>query len=189
MWFRRAALTATLALLASGGSARAAGPRLQIDRVAAEPSPFAGLARLRLHVTAVQLEGALIELHGAELSLLLSGARRREPHLTGRYAASGGATAVILVIETGWELREDVDPIQEAMAQLVGKLPPGSQVAVVTYGENVEGGHRLLPSAKVDELEPDMAPADPQLLAAVDRAITTLARAKPPEGAAVPLRR
>ena len=190
MWFRRAALTATLALLASGGSARAAGPRLQIDRVEAEPSPFAGLARLRLHVTAVQLEGALIELHAAELNLLLSGARRREPHLTGRYAASGGATAVILVIETGWELREDVDPIQEAMAQLVGKLPPGSQVAVVTYGENVEGGHRLSPSAKVDELEPDMAPADPQLLAAVDRAITTLARAKPPEGAAaVPLRR
>ena len=189
---RALALAASLAALPGvARDARAAGPRLQVDRAEAEPSPFSSLARLRLHVSAVQLEGALIELHGPELTLLLNGARRREPHLTGRYAASGGATAVILVIETGWELRDDVDPIHEAMAQLVGKLPPGSQLAVVTYGENVEGGHRLLPNAKVDELEPDMAPAEPQLLSAVDRAITTLARAKPPgdAAAAVPLRR
>jgi hypothetical protein len=188
MSVRVVALAASLALLAGGAPARAAGPRLLIDRAEAEPSPFSGLARLRLHVSAVQLEGSLIEAGGGELTLLLNGARRREPHLTGRYAASGGATAVILVIETGWELRDDVDPIQAAMAQLVAKLPPGSQVAVITYGENVEGGHRLLPSAKVDNLEPDMAPADPQLLTAVDRAITTLSRAKAPD-AAVPLRR
>ena len=189
MSLRVAALAAsTAAILAAGATARAAGPRLVIDRAEAEPSPFAGLARLRLHVTAVQLEGSLIELGGADLTLTLNGSRRREPHLTGRYAASGGATAVILVIETGWEMREDIDPIQEAMAQLVGKLPPGSQVAVVTYGENVKGGHRLVPNAKVDNLEPDMAPADPQLLSAVDRAITTLGRAKGPDPA-IPLRR
>jgi hypothetical protein len=188
MSVRVVALAASLAVLAGGAPARAAGPRLLIDRAEAEPSPFSGLARLRLHVSAVQLEGALIELGGGDLTLLVNGARRREPHLTGRYAASGGATAVILVIETGWELRDDVDPIQDAMAQLVAKLPPDSQVAVITYGENVEGGHRLLPSAKVDNLEPDMAPADPQLLTAVDRAITTLSRAKAPDPA-VPLRR
>lgn len=189
MSLRRAALAATaLALIAGGGPARAAGPRLLLDRAEAEPSPFAGLARLRLHVSAVQLEGSLIELGGADLALTINGARRREPHLTGRYAASGGATAVILVIETGWELRDDMDPIQEAMQQLVGKLPPGSQIAVITYGENVQGGHRLSPSAKVDDLEPDMAPGDPQLLAAIDRAVTTLARARAPaEG--IPLRR
>lgn len=182
------AVAAVAALLCVAGDARAAGPRLLIDRAEAEPSPFAGLARLRLHVSAVQLEGSLIELGGGDLTLLLNGGRRREPHLTGRYAAAGGATAVILVVETGWELREDIDPIQEAMRELAGKLPPGTQLAVITYGENVEGGHRLSPGAKVDELEPDMAPADPQLLAAVDRAITTLARARAPDPA-VPLRR
>lgn len=179
---------AALAVLLSSGPAHAAGPRLLVDRAEAEPSPFSGLVRLRLHVTAVQLEGSLIQLGGSDLVLTINGSRRREPHLTGRYAASGGATAVVLVIETGWEMREDVEPIQEAMRQLAGKLPPASQLAVITYGENVEGGHRLLPSGKVDELEPDMAPADPQLLAAVDRAITTLARAKGPDPA-VPLRR
>jgi len=189
MRYRALALAASLAATpAGGGAARAAGPRLLVDRAEAEPSPFGGLVRLRLHVTAVQLEGSLIELGGNDLALTLNGSRRREPHLTGRYAASGGATAVILVVETGWELRDDLDAIQDAMGQLVGKLPPGSQLAVITYGENVEGGHRLLPSAKVGNLEPDMAPADPQLLAAVDRAITTLARAKPTD-AAVPLRR
>jgi hypothetical protein len=188
MSLRVAALAASLAVLCGGRPARAAGPRLLVDRAEVEPSPFSGLVRLRLHVTAVQLEGSLIELGGPDLVLTINGARRREPHLTGRYAASGGATAVILIIETGWELRDDIDPIQEAMGQLVGKLPPDSQVAVMTYGENVEGGHRLLPSAKVDNLEPDMAPADPQLLAAIDRAITTLARAKAPDPA-VPLRR
>ena len=161
MSVRVVALAASLAVLSAGAPARAAGPRLLIDRAEAEPSPFSGLARLRLHVSAVQLEGSLIEVGGGELTLLLNGARRREPHLTGRYAASGGATAVILVIGTGWELRDDVDEIQEAMAQLVAKLPPDSQVAVITYGENVEGGHRLLPTAKVDKLEADMAAADP----------------------------
>lgn len=185
---RLCALALAASVLLGGSPARAAGPRLLVDRAEAEPSPFAGLVRLRLHVTAIQLEGSLIELGGNDLALTLNGSRRREPHLTGRYAASGGATAVILVIETGWEMAADIDAIQEAMGQLVGKLPPGSQLAVITYGENVEGGHRLLPNVKLDNLEPDMAPADPQLLAAVDRAITTLTRAKPPDPA-VPLRR
>ena len=189
MLFRAMAVAASLAAVMAGGEpARAAGPRLLVDRAEAEPSPFAGLVRLRLHVTAIQLEGALIELGGNDLVLTLNGSRRREPHLTGRYAASGGATAVILIVETGWEMRDDIDAIQDAMGQLVAKLPPGSQLAVITYGENVEGGHRLLANAKADNLEADMAPADPQLLTAVDRAITTLARAKAPD-AAVPLRR
>lgn len=185
---RLRALALAAWVLLGGSPARAAGPRLLIDRAEAEPSPFGGLVRLRLHVTAIQLEGSLIELGGNDLALTLNGSRRREPHLTGRYAASGGATAVILVIETGWELRDDIDAIQEAMGQLIGKLPPGSQLAVITYGENVEGGHRLLASAKLDNLEADMAPADPQLLAAVDRAITTLTRARAPDPA-IPLRR
>jgi hypothetical protein len=182
------ALALAAVALASETSARAAGPRLLVDRAEAEPSPFGDLVRLRLHVSAVQLEGALIELSGNDVVLTLNGSRRREPHLTGRYAASGGATAVILVIETGWEMRDDIEAIQEAMGQLVGKLPPGSQLAVITYGENVEGGHRLLTSAKIDNLEADMAPADPVLLTAVDRAVTTLTRAKAPDPA-VPLRR
>src|SRR6185503_4132507 len=156
MLFRAMAVAASLAAVMAGGEpARAAGPRLLVDRAEAEPSPFAGLVRLRLHVTAIQLEGALIELGGNDLVLTLNGSRRREPHLTGRYAASGGATAVILIVETGWEMRDDVDAIQDAMGQLVAKLPPDSQVAVISYGENVEGGHRLLAKGKADNLEAD----------------------------------
>jgi hypothetical protein len=188
MFGSRAAIVAA-AVAALSVPAEAAGPRLLLDRADLEPSPFGGLARLRLHVSAVQLEGSLIQVGGADpLILTINGARRREAHLTGRYAAADGATAVILVIETGWEMRDEVDAIGEAVKGLLSKLPPGSQVAIITYGENVEGGHRLAASAKLQDLEADGAPADPQLLAAVERAITTLARAKAPaEG--VPLRR
>jgi hypothetical protein len=175
------------------GRAHAAGPRLVLDRVDAEPSAFGSLARLRLHVTAVQLEGAVIDVpSGESIQLTINGSRRREPHLVGRYAQSGGSTAVLIVVETGWEMERDIEELTAAARQLVAGLPSGSTVGVVSYGEHVDGGHRLgtpaAAEAQLGRLDADPAPADPQLLAAIERSISTLsrARAEPPE---LPLRR
>ncbi|HLU67082.1 MAG TPA: vWA domain-containing protein, partial [Kofleriaceae bacterium] len=163
-------------------AAGAAGPRLLLDRVEVEPSPFGELARVRLHVTAVQLEGAVIEAGSEPFVLTINGSRRREPHLVGRYAGSGGATAVMVIVATGWEMEADLDALSDAARRVVAGLPPDSQVGVVSYGESVEGGHRLgTPSAaeaSLQRLSADPAPADPQLLAALERAITTLHRAE-----------
>jgi len=176
-------------------AARAAGPRLLLDRAELEPSWFPGLARLRLHVTAIQLEGALIPVSGADpFVLLIGGSRRREPYLVGRYAGSGGATAVVVVVHTGWEMRDDLDAMRDAVGGLLEGLPAGSQISVLSYGEAVEGGHRLgaaraAADRRVDTLESDPAPADPLLVSAVERAISTLVRARAPDGASHPLRR
>ena len=179
-----ALVAACLALAAGAGAARAAGPRLTLDRAEVEPSPFGALARVRLHVTAVQLEGALIEVSAADpFVLTVNGARRREAPLVGRYAGTGAPTAVVLIVATGWEMEADIDALVDAARRLVGGLPPGSTVAVSSYGENVEGGHRLAAPAAAEvqlgRLEADPAPADPVLLAAVERAIVTLDRVKP----------
>lgn len=174
-------------------AARAAGPRLLLDRAELEPSWFGGRARLRLHVTAIQLEGALIPIGGAEPFVLqLGGSRRREPYLVGRYGGSGGATAVVVVVQTGWEMRDDLDAMREAVTQLVDGLPADSQVALVSYGESVDGGNRLGAARagnRVDALQSDPAPADPLLVSAVERAVTTLTRARGGGGDGVPVRR
>jgi hypothetical protein len=183
------------AVTLAAAPARAAGPRVVLDRAELEPSLFPGLARLRLFVTAVQLEGALIPVGGADpFVLTLGGGRRREPYLLGRYAASGAATAVVIVVHTGWEMRDDLDVIREAVGHLIDGLPDDAQIAIMSYGESVDGGHRLAAARaaadrRVDRLEPDAAPADPQLLSAVERAAATLARARAAQGASVPLRR
>jgi hypothetical protein len=57
--------------------ARAAGPRVVLDRAELEPSWFPGLARLRLFVTAIQLEGALIPVGGDDPFVLTVGGSRR----------------------------------------------------------------------------------------------------------------
>ncbi|HKE13952.1 MAG TPA: FHA domain-containing protein [Kofleriaceae bacterium] len=181
--------------LAGAPAARAAGPRLLLDRAELEPSWFPGLARLRLHVTAIQLEGTLIPVGGDDpFVLMVSGSRRREPYLVGRYAGSGGATAVVVVVQTGWEMRDDLEAMREAVAQLWGGLPSDAQIALVTYGEGVDGGNRLgaahsAADRRVDAMEADAAPADQQLIGAVERAVTTLGRARAPGGEQVPLRR
>jgi hypothetical protein len=181
--------------LAGAPVARAAGPRLLLDHAELEPSWFPGLARLRLHVTAIQLEGALIPVSTADpFVLMVGGSHRREPYLVGRWAGSGGATAVVAVVQTGWEMRDDLEAMREAVGQLFDGLPSDAQVALVTYGEGVDGGNRLAGARsaadrRVDSLEADPAPADQQLLGAVERATTTLARARPPAGPQAPLRR
>ena len=189
------AFVLAVSLAGSPRVARAAGPRVMLDRAELEPSWFPGLARLRLHVTAVQLEGALIPVVGDEpFVLTVGGSRRRQPYLVGRYAGSGGAAAVVLVVHTGWEMREDMDEIRDAARHLLGGLPEDSLVAVMSYGESIEGGHRVSGAVKAAEeraesLEADAGPADPQLLAAVERAVGTLARARAAGGETLPLRR
>lgn len=193
-----AALIAAAALAPGAGSARAddgggAGPRLVLDGAELEPSWFPDLARLRLHVTAVQLEGSLIEVPEPDSFVLtINGSRRREPYLAGRWAESGGATAVVVVIETGWEMQGDLDAIRDAIGHLIEGLPDGTQLAIITYGESVSGGHRLVAAGAADRhlgrVEADTAPADPELLSAIQRAISTLHRAAPDRPGA-PMRR
>jgi hypothetical protein len=174
-------------------AARAAGPRLLLDRAELEPSWFGGRARLRLHVTAIQLEGALIPVGGAEPFVLqIGGSRRREPYLVGRYTGSGGATAVVVVVQTGWEMRDDLDAMRDAVTQLLDGLPADSQVALVSYGESVDGGNRLGAARagnRLDALQADPAPADQQLVSAVERAVSTLTRARGGGRDGLPVRR
>ena len=112
-----------------------------LDRAEIEPSSFSGLARVRLHVTAIQLEGALIDVGSDDpFALVIGGARRREPYLSGRFAGTGAVAAVVLVVETGWEMRDDLPAVKEAVGEIVANLPPATQVAIMSYGESIDGG-------------------------------------------------
>jgi hypothetical protein len=88
---------------------------------------------------------------------------------------------VVVVVQTGWEMRDDLDAMRDAVAQLIDGLPADSQVALVSYGESVDGGNRLGPARagnRLDALQADPGPADQQLVAAVERAVSTLTRAR-----------
>ena len=65
---RAAVIAAVIGVLAT--PAQSAGPRLLLDRAELEPSPFSGLARLRLHVTAVLLQPFMPETSARILGLL-----------------------------------------------------------------------------------------------------------------------
>lgn len=177
------AVVVTLGVLPKAAAGEVPAAWLKLDRVTVEPSPLAGLARVRVYVSAVRLEGEVIPVNGAGAwSLQLGASRKRLPYVAGTFAGTGEDLAVALVVQTSSEFTEALPVMREVLGSFLDGLPPRTQVTVVAYGENVHGGTRLgdIARAKADleELEGESFPEDPQLIKAVDRAVTTLERAK-----------
>lgn len=186
---RRAhALTAAIAALVLGGGrqahAEAPAQRVVVDQAIVEPALVPGLARLRLHVTAIDINGAIIDVDGDKRwSVQVGGATRRGALLVGQADAAAEPLAVVLVIETAAEYTEDLSVLTAGLAEhLLADLPPSTMVGVQPYGDVLGPATRLGPAkasaAPVTALTAEPEPGAPALLDAVDRALTMLRKAK-----------
>jgi len=181
--------------------------RVTLDRVEVEPSRLDGLLRVRMFVSAIDLDtiGSVIAVAGADAWRIGgSAAVRKIPYVTGVYAGADAETAIVFVIQTDGHYADDDKAAQrdaeaatyaedletfkaaiheELLAKLADpKLPP-TQAAIIGYADSFAGG-KLTTLSKaggdLDKLASAATRAEaPVLLDAVDKAIRMLKKAKP----------
>ncbi len=160
-------------------------PWLKLDRVEAEPSWFEGIARVRVYVSAVTLEGGTIPVAGKkQWTLQLGSSKKKLPYLAGHFKAVDDEIAVALVIETAEAFSGVLAQIKSGTSDFIEALPSGSQVGVIAYGEDIEGARRISTAKKalrtIEDLDADSLPSSEVLLIkAINRAVRMLKRAKP----------
>lgn len=187
---RALALTAAAAALGLGlgraptARADASAQRVVVDQAIVEPALVPGLARLRVHATAIDINGAIIDVDGDKRwTVQVGGSTRRDAVLVGQADAAAEPLALVLVIENAAEYAEDLEVLTAAVAEhLLADLPPSTMVGVQPYGDVLGPATRLGPakaaSAPVTALTAEAEPGAPALLDAVDRALTMLRKAK-----------
>lgn len=160
--------------------------RAVIDRVELEPAA-AGGERLRVFLSALTLQGQLLDLTDPKAIKLLAGSTEvRAPYALGRYADAQSHTAIVLVVQATVEYADVLPVIAETFEQnVVPVLDDRTQLAILPYGESV-GTAKLAPAkqsiGKLRELAGDDA-GDPALLDTLERALLLLRKAKTePEG-------
>ena len=160
--------------------------RAVIDRADLEPAAVGGY-RLRVYVSALSLDGTLLELGEAKSIKLLAGrSALSAPFAVGRFAASDTDLAMVFVIQATSEYADVLRAITEAAdTGLLEALPERTQVGIVTYGEAVGAGKLgslKAARAKMTQLAAEGPTPEPVLLDAMDRALRLLksARTEPP---------
>lgn len=171
-----------VANLAWSRPAHAQSKNLTLDAVTLEPSRITGYSRLRAYVSAITLEGKLLDIPPGNLRLMVGGSALRAPYGVGHFNLSDAELSVVVVIETAFEYTQVLPVIQDVLAEeLLGKLPDRSRVAIVGYGESVQSG-RLQPlkaaKAKLAGLAADLGPSDPALLESVEHGLALFRRVK-----------
>jgi hypothetical protein len=160
--------------------------RAVLDRADLEPASIGGY-RLRVYVSALTLEGQLLDLTEPRSIKLLTGrSELRAPYALGSFAASQTDLVMVFVIQATSEYADVMRVITEsADTGLLAALPEQTQVGLVTYGETVGAaklGTLKAARGKLTQLSSEGAVAEPVLLDALDRALRLLkgARTDPP---------
>lgn len=161
-------------------------PWLKLDRVEAEPSWIDGLVRLRVYVTAVQLSGGTIDIEGKNAwTLQVGSSKKKMPYVGGTFATIEDDLALTIVVCTTTGFAEELPAIKSALRTILEGLPKTTQVAVLHYGEEVEGDRRVGPLKAafdtIDDLAAETTPSEPQLVKAVRNALKTFRKIKPSE--------
>jgi hypothetical protein len=159
--------------------------RVVVDRVDLEPASITGL-RLRVYLSALSLQGQLLDLDAKSLKLFLGPTEKKAPFALGTYDGTGGETAIVFVVEGTIEYTDALPMIADAIDhEVLGALNDRTQVALLTYGE-APGTGKLAAIKGVRgkvALSGDSSAGDPALLDTIDRALLLLKRAKTtPEG-------
>jgi hypothetical protein len=191
MGFRAPCVAVALAtaLLAAGGGpdARASTtgpPWLKLDRVEVTPSFVDDMARVRVFVSAITLEGGTIAVTGKkEWQLQIGSSKKRIPYLAGQWQHVDEDLAVMIVVNTGGDFAEQLPKIEEALKELVQGLPKDAQIGVIGYATEVEGdrkvGNRDRALENLSELETGTESEAVELVSAVRRGVDALRRVKP----------
>ena len=185
-WVLAVACGAIAVVAAGPGLAHAEAPaqRLMLDQVVVEPALLPGLARLRLHVTAIDINGAIIDIDGDKRwSIQVGGANKRGAILVGQADVAADPLALVVIIETAAEYGEDLGVITTVLGeQLLADLQPSTQVALLPYADGLGTATRLGPAkvaaTALAALSAEADPGSPVLLDAVERALGTLRKVK-----------
>ncbi len=183
-WVAVAAAALLVAARPAHGQAGGAGAstyRAVIDRADLEPAAVGGY-RLRVYVSALDLDGQVLDLEPGSFKLYTGRSELRAPYAVGSFAAAQTELAMVLVIQTTSEYADVLRVITEsADTGLLDGLPERAQVGIVTYGETVGAaklGTLKAARGKLGQLSSEGAVAEPVLLDALDRALRLLKGAK-----------
>ncbi|MDX2087330.1 MAG: FHA domain-containing protein [Kofleriaceae bacterium] len=161
--------------------------RVVVDRVDHEPASVGG-TRLRVYFSARTLNGGRLDLSEPKsVKTVLGSSPLDAPYAMGTFAASGGAAAIVVVVQSTLDYAEVLPVIAESFdTNILAVLDDNTQVAVLAYGDAVGGGKlqsAKAASSRVKQLSNDGSSGDPALLETVERALSILRRAKAkPEG-------
>lgn len=164
--------------------------RAVIDRVDYEPAAIGGY-RLRVYLSALSLDGQVLDLTDPKSIKLVAGASEvKAPYALGRFAAAevGDAQlALVVVVQATTDYTDVVRTIADALDnELLGKLDEKrALVAILTAGE-AAGAGKLAPlktaRGKVSSIAVDGG-VEPALLETLERALSLLKKARSePEG-------
>lgn len=156
--------------------------RVTVDRVDLEPASVTGY-RLRVYLSALSLQGQLLDLGDPKsIRLFFGGSEKKIPFSLGTYDQTAGETEIVILVQATADFTEALPQIADSLEHvLLDHLKDTVKVAVVLYGANPVTP-KLAPSRSLRgkiALTSDGSVADPVLLDAVDRALTTLKKAKP----------
>lgn len=156
--------------------------RAVIDRVDLEPSVLGG-TRLRVFVSAVTLQGKVVDLTEPKAIKVTAGSELKLPYALGRFGASGSELAIVIMLQASIDFADVTPAILETLdSQLLAGLgEKTTQVALVTYGETVGAGKLTsLKSARgnLAALSNQGSVAEPVLLDTLERVLGVLKKAK-----------
>ena len=156
--------------------------RAVIDRVDLEPSVLGG-TRLRVFVSAVTLQGKVVDLTEPKAIKVSAGSELKLPYMLGRFGASGSELAIVIMMQATIDFAEVTPVILETIdSQLLSGLgEKTTQVALVTYGETMGAGKLTsLKTARgnLGALSNQASAAEPVMLDTLERALALLKKAK-----------
>src|SRR5512139_3242059 len=138
--------------------------RVVVDRVDHEPASITG-TRMRVYVSALQLTGGRLDLSDVKLKAVFGTSPIDAPYAMGTYAASGGSTAIVFVVQSTLDYAEVLPVIGETLDQSVlATLDDNTQVAVLPYGDAVGAGKlqsAKAASSRIKQLTNDGSSGDP----------------------------
>ena len=183
-WF---VLTAQPAVAPADDTPAPASYRAVIDRVDLEPASIGGL-RLRIEVSALALQGQLLDLTDPKtIKLMVGGSKLDAPYAIGSYAPINADTAVVVVVQANLAYAEAIPSILSTLDEgVLAALNDRTQLAVLAYGQATgtgKLGSLRTARAKLTEVAQDGSGGEPALLDTLDRAMQLLKKAKTsPEG-------
>lgn len=184
VWLCAAALSvAAHSSHAESSPAAVPSARLIVDRATVEPSALPGFLRVRLLVSAVALEGGLLDLdNGKQVKLFAGASAQTWPVAIGRFGRTPLPLSVMVLVQNSMEFGEVTPTVVAGLEkQLAQALAPNVQVSLVTYSDVVSPSRPTTAKTFATQLTAltgtDVADA-PALAEAVDRALLQLRRQK-----------
>ena len=183
-------LSVALALLVATSALARAQPaddakpsyRATVDRVDLEPASIGGY-RLRVYLSALSLQGQLLDLGDPKsIRLYLGASEKKLPFSLGSYGATDAETEIVFLVQATGDFADALPQIADSLEHVMfDHLNDNVRVAIVMYGE--ANGTPKLTTVKAMKgkvaLASDNSAGDPVLLDAVERALMALKKTKP----------